>query len=93
MQRRRVQRRRSCTSCIAHSWRTGASLAEINPLVVTPNGDVIALDAKMSIDDNELDRLPKIAALRDDPPRSRAKCRPATRISRSSSSTATWDAS
>jgi len=44
----------------------GASLAEINPLVVTPNGEVIALDAKMSIDDNELDRLPKIAALRDE---------------------------
>jgi succinyl-CoA synthetase beta subunit len=44
----------------------GASLAEINPLVVTPTGDVIALDAKMSIDDNELDRLPKIAALRDE---------------------------
>ena len=44
----------------------GASLAEINPLVVTPNGDVVALDAKISIDDNELDRLPKIAALRDE---------------------------
>ena len=44
----------------------GASLAEINPLVVTPGGDVVALDAKMSIDDNELDRLPKIAALRDE---------------------------
>jgi succinyl-CoA synthetase beta subunit len=44
----------------------GASLAEINPLVVTPAGDVVALDAKMSIDDNELDRLPKIAALRDE---------------------------
>jgi succinyl-CoA synthetase beta subunit len=45
---------------------TGASLAEINPLVVTPNDEVIALDAKISIDDNELDRLPKIAALRDE---------------------------
>ena len=45
---------------------TGASLAEINPLVVTPAGDVVALDAKMVIDDNELDRLPKIAALRDE---------------------------
>jgi succinyl-CoA synthetase beta subunit len=44
----------------------GASLAEINPLVVTPAGEVIALDAKISIDDNELDRLPKIAALRDE---------------------------
>ena len=44
----------------------GASLAEINPLVVTPAGDVVALDAKMSIDDNELDRLPKVAAFRDE---------------------------
>ncbi|MGQ0538463.1 MAG: ADP-forming succinate--CoA ligase subunit beta, partial [Gemmatimonadaceae bacterium] len=44
----------------------GCSLAEINPLVVTPNGDVIALDAKMAIDDNELERRPAIAALRDE---------------------------
>ncbi len=44
---------------------SGCSLAEINPLVVTPAGDVIALDAKMVIDDNELDRHPAIAALRD----------------------------
>ncbi|HEY5440409.1 MAG TPA: ADP-forming succinate--CoA ligase subunit beta [Gemmatimonadaceae bacterium] len=46
--------------------RNGASLAEINPLVVTTAGDVIALDAKMVIDDNELDRLPQIEALRDE---------------------------
>src|SRR6185312_4042272 len=46
--------------------RNGCSLAEINPLVVTPNGDVLALDAKMVIDDNELDRHPDIAALRDE---------------------------
>ncbi len=45
---------------------SGCSLAEINPLVVTPTGDVIAVDAKMVIDDNELDRLPVIAALRDE---------------------------
>jgi succinyl-CoA synthetase beta subunit len=45
---------------------SGCSLAEINPLVVTPTGDVIAVDAKMVIDDNELDRLPAIAALRDE---------------------------
>jgi len=44
----------------------GGSLAEINPLVTTPTGDVIALDAKMVIDDNELDRRPDIAALRDE---------------------------
>ncbi len=45
---------------------SGASLAEINPLVVTPKGEVVALDAKMVIDDNELDRRPAIAALRDE---------------------------
>src|SRR5260221_1238421 len=44
----------------------GGSLAEINPLVTTPAGDVVALDAKMVIDDNQLDRLPVIAALRDE---------------------------
>ncbi len=44
----------------------GCSLAEINPLVVTPAGEVIAVDAKMVIDDNELDRRPAVAALRDE---------------------------
>ena len=44
----------------------GASLAEINPLATTPEGKVIALDAKISIDDNELDRRPDLAALRDE---------------------------
>jgi succinyl-CoA synthetase beta subunit len=43
----------------------GGSLAEINPLVTTPAGEIVALDAKMVIDDNELDRRPDIAALRD----------------------------
>ena len=46
--------------------KNGCSLAEINPLVTTPTGDVVALDAKMVIDDNELDRHPEIAALRDE---------------------------
>ena len=45
---------------------SGGSLAEINPLVTTPDGSVLALDAKISIDDNELDRRPDLAALRDD---------------------------
>lgn len=44
----------------------GASLAEINPLVTTPDGQVLALDAKVSIDDNELDRRPDLADLRDE---------------------------
>ena len=46
-------------------YAVGASLAEINPLVTTPDGKVQALDAKIVVDDNELDRHPEIAALRD----------------------------
>lgn len=46
-------------------YAVGASLAEINPLVATPDGRVLALDAKIVIDDNELERRPEIAALRD----------------------------
>jgi len=44
----------------------GCSLAEINPLVTTPDGQVLALDAKITIDDNELDRRPDLAVLRDE---------------------------
>jgi succinyl-CoA synthetase beta subunit len=44
----------------------GASLAEINPLVTTPSGRVLALDAKISVDDNELERRPDLAMLRDE---------------------------
>lgn len=46
-------------------YAVGASLAEINPLVTTPEGTVQALDAKIGIDDNELERRPDMAALRD----------------------------
>jgi succinyl-CoA synthetase beta subunit len=42
-----------------------ASLAEINPLVITQEGAVIALDAKMTFDDNALYRHPEILAMRD----------------------------
>lgn len=41
------------------------SLVEINPLVVTKSGELIALDAKMTFDDNGLFRHPKLAELRD----------------------------
>jgi succinyl-CoA synthetase beta subunit len=44
---------------------TDASLAEINPLLVTRQGDVLALDAKMNFDDNALSRHPDIQAMRD----------------------------
>ncbi|MHC8864896.1 ADP-forming succinate--CoA ligase subunit beta [Arenicellales bacterium IMCC57338] len=46
-------------------WDTDASLAEINPLVVTTNGKIIALDAKFNFDDNALFRHPDIVAMRD----------------------------
>jgi succinyl-CoA synthetase beta subunit len=42
-----------------------ASLAEINPLLITATGDVLALDAKMNFDDNALARHPEIQAMRD----------------------------
>ena len=44
---------------------TDASLAEINPLVVTGSGDVVALDAKINFDDNALFRHPDIQEMRD----------------------------
>jgi succinyl-CoA synthetase beta subunit len=46
-------------------WDTDASLAEINPLIVTGSGDVIALDAKFNFDSNALFRHPDIVAYRD----------------------------
>jgi succinyl-CoA synthetase beta subunit len=42
-----------------------ASLAEINPLVITQEGEVLALDAKMNFDDNALYRHPEIVEMRD----------------------------
>src|SRR5881392_2466377 len=44
---------------------TDASLAEINPLILTGDGRVVALDAKFNFDDNALFRHPEIVALRD----------------------------
>ena len=46
-------------------WETDASLAEINPLIVTGDGHVVALDAKMNFDANALFRHPEIVAMRD----------------------------
>ncbi len=55
---------------IARLWDafkdSGASMAEINPLISTSGGQVKAIDAKVSIDDNELFRRPEIEALRDE---------------------------
>jgi succinyl-CoA synthetase beta subunit len=64
-----LKQQRSCARILQQLYAafmaSGASLAEINPLVTTPAGDIKALDAKFNIDDNELFRLPAIAALRD----------------------------
>jgi succinyl-CoA synthetase beta subunit len=46
-------------------WDTDASMVEVNPLITTPTGEVLALDAKVSFDDNALFRHPEIVALRD----------------------------
>jgi succinyl-CoA synthetase beta subunit len=46
-------------------WETDASLAEINPLILTGDGKVIALDAKFNFDSNALFRQPEIVAYRD----------------------------
>jgi len=46
-------------------WETDASMVEVNPLITTPAGDVLALDGKVSFDDNALFRHPEIVALRD----------------------------
>ena len=46
-------------------WETDASLAEINPLILTGSGKVIALDAKFNFDSNALYRQPEIVAYRD----------------------------
>ena len=46
-------------------WDTDASLAEINPLILTGDGRVVALDAKLNFDSNALFRHPDIVALRD----------------------------
>jgi succinyl-CoA synthetase beta subunit len=46
-------------------WETDASLAEINPLILTGKGEVIALDAKLNFDSNAMYRHPEIVELRD----------------------------
>jgi succinyl-CoA synthetase beta subunit len=54
------------TAAVYHAFTaTDASLIEINPLVVTEEGAVLALDAKMTFDDNALYRHPDIKELRD----------------------------
>ena len=61
---------KSCIKFLAAMYEAfiglDASMVEINPLVVTGAGEVIALDAKMNFDDNALYRHPNVAELRDE---------------------------
>jgi len=65
-----VKQQRAAAKIIQQLYKAfmeaGGSLAEINPLITTPSGEVKAIDAKFNIDDNELFRLPAIEALRDE---------------------------
>ena len=60
----------ACEELIRALWRlfasTDASLIEINPLVITEDGRLLALDAKVVLDDNALFRHPELASLRDE---------------------------
>jgi succinyl-CoA synthetase beta subunit len=61
--------RKQVGSIIANAYRCfrecDAMLVEINPMIVTPDGDVRALDSKFTVDDNALYRHPDIAGMRD----------------------------
>jgi len=61
---------KSFTAFVLALWRAfielDCAIVEINPLVVTQAGEVVALDAKVTFDDNGLFRHPEIAALRDE---------------------------
>ncbi len=46
-------------------WKADASLVEINPLITTPDGKVLAIDAKLNVDDNALYRRKEISEMRD----------------------------
>lgn len=56
---------RAISGCYRALIKSDASLVEVNPLVITRGGELIALDAKMIVDDNALFRHPEIAEMRD----------------------------
>ena len=60
-----AQATRTITGCYRLMEETDANMVEINPLVVTAAGEIVALDGKLSFDDNALFRHPEISELRD----------------------------
>jgi succinyl-CoA synthetase beta subunit len=65
-----IRQVRSCARILGQLYAAyvaaDATLAEINPLITTPDGELHAIDAKMNIDDNGLFRLPHVEAMRDE---------------------------
>ena len=59
------QMTRLVVNCYNLYWDKDASLVEINPLIVTPEGNIVALDAKVTFDENALYRHSDVQALRD----------------------------
>ena len=60
-------------------WKVDASLVEINPLITTPINQVIAIDAKLNIDDNGLFRQKDVSACAISMPKIRPRSKPASR--------------
>ena len=56
---------KTITGCYKLMEEMDANMVEINPLVVTASGEIVALDGKLSFDDNALFRHPEISELRD----------------------------
>jgi len=56
---------KTITGCYRAMSELDANMVEINPMVVTRSGEIVALDAKLSFDDNALFRHPEISELRD----------------------------
>jgi succinyl-CoA synthetase beta subunit len=86
--RRRTARSSSCSALAAAYDKLDCSLLEINPLVITATGDVLALDAKVTFDDNALyrHRTSRSSAIRTR--RTQPSSRPRSGTSATSSSTA-----
>lgn len=65
-----IKQVRSCSRILRQLYEAyvavDATLAEINPLIATPGGELQAIDAKMNIDDNGLYRLPAVVEMRDE---------------------------
>lgn len=59
------QAAKTIMGCYRMMWETDANMVEINPLVVTGSNEIVALDAKVSFDENALFRHPHISELRD----------------------------